>query len=271
MSGGASLGAVQVGMASALLGSGIRPDFIVGTSVGAVNGAWIAGERPIEGLVDLWKSLRTRDIFPVHPLLGLRGFLGRSSHLVPNSGLKRLLKRNTDYERLEDFPIPLSVIATEVASGLEVRLSEGPAVEAILASAAIPAVFPPVKIGGRTYMDGAIVDNTPITQAIEAGATEVWVLSTGFSCALVEPPVSAVAMAAHALAMLVEQRFALEVERRNYPVPVHLVPPPCPVSVSPVDFSQSAELIERAREETLQWIENGEPFALPLVGHTHDS
>lgn len=269
LSGGASLGAVQVGMARALYDEGIRPDLIIGTSVGAVNGAWLAGERPIEGLAEVWRSLRTRQIFPLRPLIGLRGFVGRGPNLVPNSGLRHLLERHMVFAALEDAAIAFSVIVTDVATGEEIRLDRGPAVDAILASAAIPGVFPPVAIDGRWFMDGGIVDNTPISQAIAAGATDVWVLSTGYSCALPAPPSSAVALALHGLAMLVERRFVAETSLRSYPVPVHLIPPPCPITVSPMDFSQAAELIVQARRGTAQWIANGEPFALPLLGHRH--
>ncbi len=269
LSGGASLGSIQVGMAQALYDEGIRPDLIIGTSVGAVNGAWLAGERPIEGLVDLWHSLRTRQIFPLRPLIGLRGFAGRGPNLVPNSGLRHLLERHLVFAALEDATIPFSVIVADVATGEEVRLDQGPAIDAILASAAIPGVFPPISVGGKWFIDGGIVDNTPISQAIAAGATDVWVLSTGYSCALPTLPTSAVAMALHGLAMLVQQRLVAETSRRTYPVPVHLIPPPCPITVTPMDFSQSVQLIDRARRGTAQWIGNGEPFALPLLGHRH--
>lgn len=271
LSGGASLGAIQVGMAAALLEHGITPDMVIGTSVGAVNGSWIAAGRPIEGLADLWGSMRTRQIFPMRPLAGWRGFTGRSANMVSSSGLRRVLDGNVAFERLEDAPIPFSVIVTEVSSGREVRLLEGPAIEAILASSAIPGVFPPVTIGGQAFIDGGIVNNTPITQAIQAGATDVWVLSTGYSCALPAVPKSAIAMALHAVALLVQQRLEHETAGRTYPVPVHLIPPPCPITVTPMDFSQSVALIQRARAGATQWLANGQPYALPLLGHPHTS
>ncbi len=269
LSGGASLGAIQVGMAQALETEGIRPDMIIGTSVGAVNGAWLAGGGEVDGLVKLWHSLRTRQVFPVRPLVGLRGFLGGRSNFVPNSGLRRILENHISFGRLEEAAIPFSVIVTEVLTGREVRLEHGPAIEAILASAAIPGVFPAIRIDGRTFIDGGIADNTPISQAIEAGATDVWVLSTGYSCALPSIPRSALAMALHGLTLLIQQRFIAETLSREYPVPVHLIPPPCPITVTPLEFSQSAQLIDRARRGTVQWIANGEPYAIPLLGHDH--
>jgi NTE family protein len=139
-----------------------------------------------------------------------------------------------------------------------------------MASAALPAVLPSVKLGKRVLIDGGVSNNTPITRAIEAGATEVWVLSTGYSCGLPAPPQTAIAMAMHSVALLVQQRLVLETSRRSYPVPVHLIPPPCPISVTPIDFSQTNQLIERAHAGTRQWLANGKPHAMPLIApHFH--
>jgi len=268
-SGGASLGAIQVGMVQALDEADIRPELIVGTSVGAINGAWLAGGQPVEDLAALWRSLRRSDIFPLRPLVGLRGFLGHRSHLVPSSGLRRLLHRHLTFDRLEDARIPFSVVAADIHTGEAVRFHDGPAVDTILASAALPGVFAPVRIGDRTFIDGGVIDNTPITKAIDAGASEVWVLSTGYSCALPAPPKSALGVAMHAVALLVQQRLVLELRQRSYPVPVHLIPPLCPVTVSPIDFSQSSSLMDRARAGTSQWLRNGRPDAMSLL-RLHD-
>lgn len=269
LSGGASLGSIQVGMALALEEAGIAPDMLVGASVGAVNGAWLASGRPVEGLARIWRELRRSDLFPLRPLAGLQGFAGRRSYVVPNSGLRRLIERHLDFAYLEDAPTPLTVIASDARSGDEVALNQGPAIPAILASAAIPVVFPPVRLDGRVLIDGGIVNNTPITHAIEAGATEVWVLSTGYSCALARPPTGAIAMGLHSVALLVQQRLVLETASRRYPVPVHLIPPPCPITVLPTDFSQSRDLIHRSYIGTRQWLNNGCPDAMPLGLHHH--
>jgi NTE family protein len=272
LSGGASLGAVQVGMAQSLFAEGHRPDLIVGTSVGAVNGAWIASDRDIDGLDRIWRGLRRSHLFPLRPLVGLRGFTGRASHFVPNSSLRRLIGTNLTFDRLEDAPIPLIIVAADALTGAEVPLTSGRAVDAVLASAALPGVFPPVEIDGRSLIDGGVVDNTPITQAITAGATEVWVLSTGYSCGMKAAPDSAVGMSMHAVALLVQQRLILETRDREFPVPVHLIPPPCPIEVTPADFSQTDMLIDRAAAGTRQWLANGCPHALPLsLGHDHPS
>ncbi len=269
-SGGASLGSIQVGMAVALEEAGITPDLIVGTSVGAINGSWFATGKQASELAEVWASLERSDLFPVGIRLGLRALVGRAGHFISDSGLRSLLERHLSFDRLEDAPIPFQIIATDAASGDEVVLRSGPAMEAVLASAALPGIFPPVDVAGRKLFDGGVSNNTPISRAIEAGATEVWVLNPGYSCGLVSTPDNALALALHSMALLVQQRLVLELTNKRFDVPVHLIPAPCPISVTPIDFSQSSELIERAAAGTRQWLKNGRPNAMPLVfPHQH--
>ncbi len=268
-SGGASLGSIQVGMLRALEEEGIAPDAVFGASVGAMNAAFVAGGGTSEELASIWRGLNGREMFPIRLALGLRAFLGQSNHFVPNSGVRRVLNRHLPFRRLEDAPIPLSVQTTDALTGDEVVLSSGPTVEAILASIALPGVFPPVTIDDRTLIDGGIANNTPINTAIAAGATEVWVLSTGYSCGVAEMPTSGLGFMLHAVALLVQQRLVAETSKANYPVPVHLIPPPCPIMVGPTDFSATDHLIDDAYRGTRQWLSDGMPFALPLIGHRH--
>lgn len=185
-----------------------------------------------------------------------------------------MLQANLPIRRIEDSDIPFIVVAADALSGEEVLLREGNAVDAVTASASLPAILPPakVRVGGRDRLlvDGAIINNTPITTAIHAGATDVWVLSTGYSCDLVEPPATAIAAALHAVSLMVQRRFVLEMDANTYEVPIHLVPPPCPVTVSPIDFSHSDALIERAAERARSWLDAGEPQAhdVPTVHST---
>jgi len=258
-SGGASLGAVQVGMLRALADRGVHPDLVVGASAGAINAAWVAGDPHLEaldGLERIWLGLRTRDVFPTHPLRGLLGFLGRRSSLVQNHALGALLRRNVRFERLEDAAIPISVIATEVLTGLEAVLDRGPTVEALLASSAIPGVLPPVTIDGRPLIDGAIVNNVPISEAVDLGATEVWVLPTGYACNLEVPPTSALGLTLHALSLLIEQRLIRDVQQFQSVVDLRVIPPLCPLTVSPADFSQARTLIDRSHEAAARWIDH---------------
>jgi NTE family protein len=275
LSGGASLGAVQVGMLAALDEAGIRPDMLIGTSVGALNAAYVAGHPGpggIAGLDTIWRHIRRRDVFPAQPVSGLLGFSGRSNHLVPDSGLRRLIEANLTYERLEEATIPVHVVATEVTTGAEVVLSSGPALPAVLASAAIPGVFAPQRIDGRVLMDGGIADNTPVSRAVALGADRLYVLSASFPCALPEPPPTALGMVVHAITVLIEKHLAFDVERFEQEVDLRVVPPLCPLTVSPVDFRRSGELIDRARVSTAEWLKAGRPGpgqASMLTPHPH--
>jgi NTE family protein len=262
LSGGASLGSIQVGMLEALYERGIRPDLIVGTSAGALNGAFVA-DRPqvvdtARELGDVWRSLSRGQVFPVNPVSGALGLIGARSHLVPDSGLRRVVSRHTIVDRLEETLVPLHVIATDVLSGQEVRLSEGPLVDAVMASAAIPGVLPAVDWAGRQLIDGGVANNAPLSHALELGADEVYVLPTGAPCELDEGPHGALAMLVYATALLVHARLAHELAELGDRPDVIVLPPPCPLSVAPTDFSHADALIEQSRDDARRFLDRRE-------------
>jgi len=262
LSGGNNLGAVQVGMLRALAEHGEHPDLIVGASVGAVNGGWLAAGcdvAAIDRLAAIWESMSRSDIFPLSPLGGLLGFIGRRDHLVSNRNLRRMLKRELQFENLEDAPIPLTVISTDVLNGRERAISSGNAVDAILASAAIPGVFPPVDIDGRPQMDGGVVNDTPVSHAIKAGADVIWALPTGFSCSSTTPPDTALAMTLHAIGIMASQRLVVDIELYRGTTDLRIIPPPCPLEISPIDFSQAPRLLEAGYSTAMAWLEMGRP------------
>ena len=256
--GGGSLGAIQVGMLRVLLDSGVRPDFVVGSSVGAINASHFAGAPNAAGVATLeriWTGLRRADIFPF-TLANALGLMRHPGNIVDPAGLRRVIEANLPYPRIQDTPVPLHIMATN-QQGQGVRLSSGPAVEAILASAAIPGVFPSVLIDGDELMDGAIAANTPVRLAVELGASRIIVLPTGYACALKAPPKHAVGRALHAVTLMIVWQLMYELERIPEDVQVHLVPTLCPLDVSPFDFSASRDLIERAALSSRQWIDEG--------------
>src|SRR3954451_6998236 len=261
LAGGASLGAVEVGMLRALYERGIAPDFLVATSAGALNAAFLAS-RPqtvetADALGDVWRGLRRGQVFPVNLVIGLLGFLGARDHLVPDGAMRKLITRHIEHDRLEQMPLELHVIAVDVVTGEEVRLSRGSAVDAVMASAAIPAVLPPVSWEGRRLMDGGVANNTPISHAVELGATEVYVLPTGNACALDEPPRGALAMALHALSLLMQRRLIDDIESHRGDVKLVVLPPPCPLDVQPIDFGRAGELIDRAYADSVEFLDSG--------------
>jgi NTE family protein len=258
LAGGGSLGAVQVGMLEALLEAGQVADLVVGSSVGALNAGFFAGDPTPAGVKNrarIWRGLRRDDIFPLTLRSALR-WLGSADALFESASLRRLIKSNLSYANLEDAPVPLHVVATSLG-GAPVCLSSGPAVEAILASAAIPVVFPTVEIGIDHLMDGAISGNTPILTAVELGADRLIVLPTGFACALSHPPRGAVARGFHALTLLIAHQMLRDLASVSRTVEVLTVPNLCPLNVSPFDFGQTEMLLERSANATRAWIADG--------------
>ncbi len=275
LAGGGSLGAVQVGMLRALEAHGVKPDLVVGSSVGAINGAYYAAAPTAEGierLRQIWLGLRRAEIFPVgfEALLGLiwsRGFL------VSSHGLRSLLERHLPYRGLEAAHVPVHVIATDLLSGEAVALSKGSAVDAILASCAIPAAFAPVRLDDRFLVDGAVANNTPIRIAAQLGATRIIVLPTGFGCALENPPRGTIATALHAITLIIARQLVSDLESMESVVEIITIPPLCPLKCSAYDFSRTGELIERAAENTEKWLmaRGLEPGIIPgaLRAHRH--
>ena len=276
LAGGGSLGAVEVGMLHALSEQGVQPDFIVGASAGAINGAFFASD-PTAGCVvqldRLWRSLTRSHIMPMG-IVDLLRVAMRRDYMVDPKALRRLLEKHLPYRRLEDARAPMYVVATDLLLGQEVVLSSGSVVEAVLASTAIPGVFPPVRIDGRDLVDGGVANNTPISTAIRLGATRLVVLPTGFACALKTLPKSAIGRALHALSLLITRQLVGDIERFSTQVALHVVPPLCPVDNSPYDYSACATLIDRALKTTREWIEGGgldQPGGVPhqMTDHTH--
>lgn len=258
LTGGASLGSIQAGMLEALYEHGIAPDLIVGTSAGALNAAFIADRlqsvETAQELGDVWRGLGRNQVFPVNPLTGALGFLGLRNNLVPDSGLRRLVRRHLAADRLEDTEIPLHVIATDVLTGEDIRLSHGPLLDAVMASAAIPGVLPSVAWNGRQLIDGGVSNNAPITHAFALGADEVYVLPTAGPCELDEPPRGALAMLLYATGVLVRQGLAHDLARLSAADRVIVLPPPCPIRVQPSDFSRADCLIEEGYAEAMKFL-----------------
>lgn len=268
LSGGASLGAIQVGMMRALAERDITPDVIVGTSVGAINGAFIASRGfsadTVSELAEIWLGVRFGRVFPAEPLAGLLGFLGARRNLVPSGPLRRLIARHVEHERLEDLPTPLHVVACDVLTGDEVRISSGSLVEAVLASAAIPGIFPPVSGHGRLLIDGGVLNNTPISHALDLNPAHVYVLSTGGPCGLTEPPRGALGMLIHATSLLIAQRFVGEATTFTG-ARVTILPPPCPIDVEPTDFAHARELIAGAYEDACEFLDGDRGRVISLA------
>jgi NTE family protein len=266
LSGGGSLGAVQVGMLQALSERHIAPDLVVGTSAGALNAVFVAahgtGPAALDRLAETWAGLRRDDVFPVRAPHVLLALTGARASLCTHEGLERLVHRYVAFESLEEAPIPVHLVATDLLTGEEVLLSDGDVVSAVLASSAVPAVLPPVRRDGRTLVDGGLADNAAISQAVALGADRIYVLPTGYACALPAPPTRPLAVAVQALTLLIQRRLITDVAFYADQVELVVLPPLCPLQISAIDFRHAAQLVRRAHDEAAAWLDSGRA-ALP--------
>ncbi len=252
-SGGASLGAMQAGMLCALYEHGVVPDLLVGTSAGALNAAFVASRPPTvataKELARVWQGLHREDIFPVSPRLLIGGLINQRDHLVPDRGLRRLAARHLQIEHVEDANIPLHLLAFDLLTGEERLISDGPATDAVLAAAAIPGVLPPIHRGDRLLVDGGIVNNTPISHAVELGAERIYVLATEDpgARAVAPAPRGALDAAVHAVTLLVGARLRTDLARYATAAELIVLPAPNSERVQPTDFDHAGRLIGAAR------------------------
>ena len=258
--GGGSFGAVQVGMLQSLAAHGITADMVVGSSVGALNGAFYAGDPTLEGvrrLAAIWRGLQRQDVFPL-TWKTLLGFVLRRDFLITHDGIRKLVDDHIPFRNLQDARLPVHFVTTDIISGDSIVLSEGSTAEAIVASTAIPGAFAPIRYRDHYLADGAISSNTPIRVAVKQGATRLIILPTGHACANQTPPVGALANALHALTLLIARQLVSELENLDPAIEYFVVPPLCPLVGSPYDFSRTSDHIERATRTTDAWLaQNG--------------
>jgi NTE family protein len=240
-------------MLHALYEREIVPDLLVGTSAGALNAAF-AASRPqspetARALGRAWRDRQREDIFPVSISALVGGLRGRRDHLVPDRGLRRLAQRYLEFDDLADAPIPLHLVAFDLAEGREVLLSQGPAVDSVVAAVSIPGGFPPVAIGDRRLVDGGVVNNTAISHAVERGAERIYVLPTEdpvYSAADYAPR-TALNGAIYGLRLLIHSRLEADIARYSPEVELIVLPAPNPGQAQPTSFEHAPRLMMDSR------------------------
>lgn len=262
LSGGGNLGSMQAGAILGLVEAGIEPDLIVGSSVGALNAAFLSSRPGVAGakaLVDAWCSLKRASVVTLNPLAPLAGLVGVRDHLFSAKRLRTTISGWIETKRIEDARLRFAVATTDALTGEVVLLQAGDATTAVCASTAIPGLFPALRVAGRWLIDGSLAAGWPIPQAQELGATDVYLLTTTTAPRL-RPPRGAVAVAMNSVSLVtarVNQELLAAGVRHATAVGgrVFVVPTGSPNAPGPYDLSRTADLVSAGYEATRAWVD----------------
>ena len=258
LAGGGNQAVCQVGMLKALFERDIVPDVLVGTSAGACNASVIATQPNLAGvqrLVETWDSLRGEEVFPGGRLSRAWNLLTRDDHLFENDGLRRLIRNGRIPKTFDKLQVPLRVVACDLDTGEEVVFASGPLEPALLASTALPGLFPPIRHDGRVLVDGAVVDTVPLSHALAGPVDRVYVLNiAGELHRSLRSPID---VAIRAFAISRKQRFELELRSVPESVDVVVMPGP-PDNREVTDFSGPDRLIEQSYALAEQTLDDAE-------------
>ncbi|SFO78200.1 NTE family protein [Geodermatophilus dictyosporus] len=255
LGGGGVLGAAEVGMLQALLERGVRPDLVVGTSVGAINGAVVAadpGPAAVDRLRGVWEELASQRVFAGSVLARVGTLVRTRTHLHPREPLRELLETQLPVRTFAELRVPFQCVAASIERAAEHWFTEGPLVDAVLASCAVPGLLPPVRLGGEHYLDGGLVHSIPVGRAVALGARTVYVLHVGRIDRPLRPPARPWEVATVAFEIARRHRYAADLATLPEGVTVHVLPagdpaPPGAGNLRYRDFSGVPGRIERAR------------------------
>lgn len=270
LGGGGHHGAVEVGMLRALIEHGVRPDLIVGTSVGALNGAAIASDPTlpmIERLREVWLTLDADRIFGGSIFAVAANLVRTRTHMHSNRALRGLIEKIVGVETFEELLVPFQCVAASIERAAEHWFHQGPLAEAILASAAVPGVLPPVRIGGEHFVDGGIVNSIPISRAVELGAKQIYVLQVGRIERPLMLPRTPVQVAFVAFEIARRHRFARDLAALPDGLTAHVLPTGEPKRTTKSqlselnyrDFKAVARRIESAHQATAAYLSSTSP------------
>jgi NTE family protein len=182
LGGGGLLGVAEVGMARALLEADVQPDLVCGTSVGAINGAVLAADPTPSGaqrLLAIWEVLAEEGILDGSVLRRVAKVMRSRTSLHGNGAFRRMLRDRLPAQTFEELAVPFECVAASIERAREHWFDTGDLIEAVLASCALPGVFPPVQIGDEHFYDGGLVNSIPLDRAVARGADTIWVLHVG--------------------------------------------------------------------------------------------
>ena len=263
LAGGGSLAAAQVGMLRALAERGVEPDLLVGVSAGGIN-AFCFAQHPdgtgLDRLQRLWSRLRRQDVFPLDALRIVAGLAGVRDGLVAPDRLRSFLRRHVGSARLDDTAIPTHLVATDLAGGQPVVLSGGSALRALMASSAIPGVFPPVELDGRPLVDGGVSVDVPIRQAEELGSTVTYVLPAVAPSDAAAVPHGALPVLLQAVSHVFGRVAAADTAAARHEV--HVLPAPRYPGANPFDFGATDRLIDAGYHAVTRALRDDRPQRL---------
>jgi NTE family protein len=252
------MGSAQVGMLRALVERGIAPDHIVGASVGAINGAAFAVAPTLDGvrhLDGIWRALDSRDLVSRTSIRTAVALARRGQGLNDHDGLRAVIERVVVGRQFADLRLPFECVATNVGRATEEWFTDGDLVEALVASTSVPVLFPPVEIDGEWYLDGGIVKDVPLTRAVQAGASTIYVLGTGRLGQPLSTPKRPLGMVVQASWIARKHRFQQDLDAVPHDVAVHLLPDGDPPPGTRIhDLSHTAEMIDAAYEATRSYL-----------------
>ncbi len=258
LSGGGNLGALQVGMLRALVERRIRPDLVLGCSVGALNGAAIAAEPSLAmvgRLQDLWRTMADRDVLPAGLLPTTVQLARKGVAIHDNANLRRVVEEVLPAHDFEDLAVPFQCVAAALGEGTETWFSSGPVVDPILASAALPAVYPPVEIDGVAYLDGAVVNDVPVSRAVELGADRIFILHVGSWDRPRPEPKRPFDMAMYAYWLARRSRFQRDLASVPAAIEVLVLPPGATPVIRYNDLGHSDEMIATSYRASCEFLD----------------
>ena len=303
LSGGGARGALQVGLLRALLEHGERPDVMIGTSIGAWNAAWLARSPTLEGIAGLeaaWHTTHpTRVLLDMAPpphtppqavtsmrvLSIARRLTAGFPSLYSDAGMQHFIERYLKDVRFEDMAVPLRIIAADLTHGTRAIFSSGPVAPAVLASSAIPGVFPPVRIGDTVYVDGGSLDNCSLETALELGARRIFVLDVAYDESsagaplwtadgnpqivrhgMGTPPIAAVLE--RTVQVMSRYQLARALERVPRGIEVHVLQPDTGNGGGALEFGKAPQWIERGYQQARAYLREHLPQPQPAARRT---
>ena len=254
LTGGGNRGAIQAGALLALFESGFRPDLIVGVSVGAINGSYLAFYPDLSGarkLVEFWRNLRSGELFGTGAprLRALVAFTLRRAAAFSNHGFRAILDRELPSRNFADTLVPFAVTATHLESGTARTLADGDLIEAVLASAAVPVHLPPVLVAGERLIDGAVADPVPLHIVRERGLTRAVIIEPGHACNCPRVYESALSIVQQSVAVLARRCMEAEMRAGAEQLDVVHIGLACYADVPLTDLSRTPAMLSSGYEE----------------------